>query len=139
MKYFEVSLKYDKMLDNGKVSRVTEKYIADAVSISDAETLITERMKSYISGEFCATSAKETKIEELLGDLECGRYYMAKIGMITYDEKSGKEKRCVIQILVGADDFGSAYNCIKEHFKDSMSDYEIVGLTETPIMDIFKP
>ena len=40
-------------------------------------------------------------------------------------------------VLVQAGDFESAVKRLKEGMKDSMSDYVISAMTETPILDIY--
>lgn len=71
-------------------------------------------------------------------DTECGKFYLAQVVFISIDEKTAIEKRSVTQILVGAEDFASAYNGIKEAMKTTLSDWEFVSLVESPILDVFK-
>ncbi len=111
--YFEVVIKYDKMQENGSVKRVSEKYIVDALTCTEGEARVTEEMEPFISGDFLATSVKQTAISEIF-NIGADRYYLAKVGFISYDEKSGKEKRTIEQILVGASDFDEAPDQFKE-------------------------
>lgn len=134
--YYQVVIKYDKMQENGSVKRVSEKYIADALSCTDAEARVTEEMQSFISGDFLATSVKTTPIAEIF-NLGAERYYLAKVGFITIDERTAQEKRTISQILVGASDFKEAYDNFLDGMKGTMADYEIVSLAETPIMDVY--
>lgn len=134
--YYQVVIKYDKMQENGSVKRVSEKYIADALSCTEAEARVTEEMQPFISGDFLATSVKTTPITEIF-NLGAERYYLAKVACITIDEKSGVEKRSISQILVGASDFKEAYDNFLDGMKGIMADYEIVSLAETPIMDVY--
>ncbi len=136
-KYFEVSLKYDKTQENGALKKVTEKYIVDALSLTEAEAKVTEKMQPYISGDFFATSAKETKITETCGDVGCGKFYLAKIAFITIDERTAKEKRTTSQILIGAESFDEAYKTLNEFMKPTLSDWELQSLAETKYLDQF--
>lgn len=135
--YIEVTIKYDKMLEDGKVKRVSEHYLVDAMSLTEAEAVVTEKMKPYISGEFVATSAKQTKIAELIGG-EADKYWLAKVAFVTIDEKTAKEKRTVSQMLVGADDFKEAYEVFADGMKGTVADYELVSLSLSQIVDVFK-
>lgn len=137
-KYYEVTLRYDKTQENGSIKRVSEKYLCDALSLTEAEARVTEKMQPYISGEFCATSAKETKIAETCGDVGCGKFFLAKVAFITIDEKSAKEKRTISQVLVGAENFDEAYKAFNEYMRDSISDYTLVSLAETKYLDLFQ-
>ncbi len=135
--YIEVTIKYDKTFEDGKVKRVSEHYLVDAMSLTEAEAVVTEKMKPYISGEFVATSAKRTKINEIMG-CDDADWYLAKVAFVAIDEKTAKEKRTVSQVLVGADDFKEAYEVFVDGMKGTMADYELVSLSETKIVDVFK-
>lgn len=63
--YFECSVRYDKMQQNGSVKKVTEKYIVDALSFTEAEAKIIAAIKPYISGDFSIPAIKKTKIAEI--------------------------------------------------------------------------
>lgn len=135
--YFEVVIKYDKMQENGSVKRVSEKYISDSLSCTEAEARVTEEMQPFISGDFLATSVKQTAISEVF-NLGAERYYLAKVAFITIDEKTAQEKRSISQILVGASDFKEAYDNFLDGMKGTMADFEIVSLSESPVLDVFK-
>ncbi len=135
--YIEVTIKYDKRFEDGKVKRVSERYLTDAMSLTEAEAVVTEKMKPYISGEFVATSAKRTKIADMWG-IGAEKYWLVKVAFVTIDEKTAKEKRTVTQILVGADNFKEAYEVFVDGMKGTVADYELVSLSETRIVDVFK-
>ncbi len=135
--YIEVTIKYDKRFEDGKVKRVSEHYLADAMSLTEAEAIVTEKMKPYISGEFVATSAKRTNIAEVFGG-DSDKYWLVKVAFVTIDEKTAKEKRTVSQMLVGAESLDKAYDTLVEHFRFMVTDYELVSLAETKIVDVFK-
>lgn len=134
--YFECRAKYDKMQENGKVKKVNEPYLVDALSFTEAESRFIEEITPFISGEFTVTVAKRTKIAEIF-NLGAERYYLAKVAFITIDEKSGVEKRSISQILVGASDFKEAYDNFLDGMKGTLADFELVSLAETPIMDVY--
>ena len=50
--WFETKLQYDKVQENGSQKKVTELYVVDALSFTEAESAITEEMKPYISGDY---------------------------------------------------------------------------------------
>ncbi len=135
--WFECRAKYDKMQENGKVKKVNEPYLVDALSFTEAESRFIEEITPFISGEFTVTVAKRTKISEIF-NLGAERYYLAKVAFITIDERSGQEKRSISQILVGASDFKDAYDNFLDGMKGTMADFELVSLSETPIMDVYQ-
>lgn len=136
-RYFEVTLRYQKLQENGAVKKVSEKFLADALSITEAESVVTEKMQPFISGEFIATSAKTAPIAEVMGDKDCGKFYLAKVAFITLDEKTAKEKKTLFQMLVGAEDFDSACTSLKAGMAATLADWELVSLSESPILDVF--
>lgn len=135
--YFECRARYDKIQENGAVKKVTEPYLVDALSFSEAESRFIEKITPFISGEFSVTVARKTKIAEIF-NIDAERYWLAKVAFITLDEKSGTEKRSISQILVGASDFTNAVEEFNEGMKGTMSDFELVSLSETKYMDVFK-
>ena len=134
--WFECRAKYDKITENGKVKKVNEPYLVDALSFTEAESRFIEEITPFISGEFTVTVAKRTKIAEIF-NLGAERYYLAKVAFITIDERTAAEKRSISQILVGASDFKEAYDNFLEGMKGTMADFELVSLAETPIMDVY--
>ncbi len=66
------------------------------------------------------------------------KWYKAKLSFITQDEKSGKEKRTPHNILVQAKSLARALRYIDEVMGSTMNDYEVVGLNETKIMDVYE-
>lgn len=136
--FFECRIRYGKMTDGGEVKKVTESYLVDAISFTEAESRIIEEMMPYNSGELTVVAIKKTKITELFADDTAERWWMVKVYFVTVDEKSGKEKRSPSYILVQADDSGEAQQRFIAGMKDTMSDYEIGGIYETPYFDVFR-
>lgn len=135
--WFECKVRFDKIQENGAVKKVTEPYLLDALSFTEAETRIIEEMKPYISGEFSVSAVKKTKISEIFFNENGDRYYLVKVNFITLDEKSGMEKKTTSLILVQASDFDDSLSVFKEGMKGTMADYEIASIAETPLMDVF--
>lgn len=135
--WFECKVRYDKVQTNGSIKTVTEPYIVDALSFTEAEARITEEQTPYISGDFNVAAVKRTRITEIFRDETGDRWYLAKLAFVTIDPKSGAEKKTVSQILVQAKDFKTAFENIVEQMRGTASDYEIVSLNETMIMDVY--
>ena len=137
MSYFIATCKYEKMQENGAVKRVSEQYLCNALSCTEAEAIVTENLRPYISGDFLTTSVKASKITDVIGDTDCGRFYLAKVAFITVDERTAAEKRTVVPQLIGADNFNNAYNDLRHEIDKSVADIEIVSLAETQIKDYY--
>ena len=136
--WFECKVRYDKLQENGAVKKVTEPYLVDALSFTEAEARIIEEQTPFISGDFSVSAVKRTKISEIFWNEDGDRWYLVKVAFITIDERSGVEKRTATLILVQASDFKGALDNFIEGMKGTMADYEIVSITETPLMDGYK-
>ncbi len=136
--WFECKVRYDKVQDNGSVKKVNEPYLVDALSFTEAEARIIEEQTPFISGDFSVSAVKRTKISEIFYDEGGDRWYLAKVAFITIDEKSGVEKKSNSFILVQATDFKNAVENFTKGMADTMADYEIVSIAETPLMDVYR-
>lgn len=135
--WFETAVSYDKVQENGTVKRVTEKYLFEALSFTEAEARTIEELTPFISGEFTVKAVKKTKISEIFFDESADKYYLVNCGFINIDEKTAAEKRSITQILVQANDFDSAVAAFKEGMKGTMADFDIVSVAEAPYMDVY--
>lgn len=136
--WFECKVKYDKLVENGQQKTVTEPYLVDALSFTEAEAKITEEITPFISGEFKVSAVKRTNTAEIFWDENGDRWYKVKVNFITIDEKTAVEKKTANYIMVQAADFKTAYDNFVAGMKGTMADYEIASITETMIMDVYK-
>ena len=138
--WFECKIRYEKTMEDGMQKKVTEAYVVDALSFSEAEERIIEEMSSYISGEFNVTDIKKAPYGEIFfSDQEMAdRWYKAKLQFITLDEKTEKEKRSNVNYLVQAGSFNGAVKNLEEVMGGTMIDYSIVSVNETTLMDVFE-
>ena len=137
MNWFECKVAYEKIMENGAPKKVTEPYLVDALSFTEAEARILEEMKPFISGEMTIADIKRARLAELFFNENGDRYYKAKVQFITLDEKSGAEKKTSMQMLAQASDIKGAIAVIEEGMKGTMADYVIASVSETMIMDVF--
>ena len=137
-KYFEVSIKLDKTQENGLTKKVTEKYLIEAMSFTEAEARAVEYITPYVSGEFDITAIRRTKIAEIFESKaeQADRFYSAKVAFITIDERTAVEKRVLQQVIVRATDFDDARNVLQDGMSGSMADWEKAQLSETNIIDL---
>ena len=138
--WFECKVRYDKTLENGLIKKVTETYLVDALSFTEAEKRFIEEITPFMTGEFIVTDIKRARISELFDseDLSDDRWFRARIAFITIDEKSGVEKRTAQNVLIQANDFHKAISRLDEGMKGTLGEWVIVTVTETAIIDVFK-
>ena len=137
--WFECSIRYEKTMENGMNKKVTERYLVDALSFTEAEARIIEEMAPYITGGFTVVDIKRATYSELFPSDEesADRWFKCKLFFITLDEKSGAEKKTSTQVLVQAADLRDAVKKLDEAMKGTMADYQIASVAETPIMDVY--
>ena len=136
-KYFEVGVRYDKTQEDGTAKKVTETYLIDALSFSEVEKRITEEMEAYISGEFSVVTEKITNIADVVNtdDVLADKFYKVKFSIITFDEKTNKEKRQTQLIVVKASNNDDARDRYKQHYKDTPVDLVLEAVSETKYID----
>ena len=137
--FFEVKIQYLKMQEDGKEKKVTEQYIVEALSFTEAEARITEEMNPYISGEFDVASEKIAPFNEILisDSLDDDKWFICKVSLITIDEKTSKENKTSHRILVQAGTSQTALEYTKKLLDSSMTDYTIDAVQETPTIEVF--
>lgn len=136
--YFETRIRFDKIADNGTVRKVTEQYLVNALSFTEAEARIIQEMTPFISGEYSIPAIKKTNIAEIFRDDRYGKWWLVKYNIITIDEKTAKEHRSPIYVMVQADTQQEATDGFNEGMKGTMADYEIEKVAETKVMDIYE-
>ena len=138
--WFLCKISYVKTLENGKDKKVTEPYLVDALSFTEAEARIIEEMTPYISGEFSVSAVGRAKFSEIFlaeDNINASYWYKVKLGFITLDEKTYSEKKTFTDVLVQASDLRDAVKRLDEGMKGCMADYIIVSVAETPIVDVY--
>ncbi|MDR0845468.1 MAG: DUF4494 domain-containing protein [Tannerella sp.] len=135
--WFECKVSYEKAIEGGMQKRVSEPYLVDALSFTEAEARIIEEIRPYISGEFTIADIKRARLSELFYNQNGDRYYRVKVYFVTLDEKSGAEKKTAAQMLAQASSVREAIDVVDEGMKGTMSDYVIASVTETLLIDVF--
>lgn len=138
--WFEIKIRYAKTQEDGTLKNVTEHYVVDALSFTEAEGAIMEEMKVFISGDYKITDIKPAAYHEIFfSDMDKDdKWYKAKLMFITIDEKSQKEKRSAVTYLVQSGSLPGAVKNISEVMGTTMIDYEMASVVETQIMDVFE-
>ena len=137
--WFECKVKYDKTMETGAMKTVTEPYLVDALSFTEAEARITEEMQPYISGEITVSAVRRVNLSDIFYHEGGDRWYKVKTNFITIDEKTAVEKKTASFQLVQASEFKEALEVFMEGMKDSLADFEIASITETMLMDVYGP
>lgn len=135
--WFLGKVQYGKIMENGMQKKVSEPYLIDALSFTEAEKRLIEEMRPFISGEFTVTAVGRKKYTEVFFNDNGDRFYAVRVAFITLDEKSGSEKRTKVEMLVQASTLPKALEIHTKMMKDTLADYIVTKIEETPIMDVF--
>lgn len=144
--WIKTKINYDKIQENGtSVKRTSEAYLIDAETFAEAENRIRVERQPYISGEFEVKAVSKTKIQEIFFNDDADlHFWQVKWNIISLDEKPasfGKapvEKKITILTLVQADSLDDALKEFNLGMKDTLSDYEIIAITESDILEVYE-
>lgn len=138
--WFECKVRYDKMMENGRVKKVNETFLVDALSFTDAEARIIEERTPFISGDFTVSAVKRSGITEIFygSNPNNDYWYLAKVSFVTIDEKTAAEKTKISQILVAGNDLKQGFDNFNESMKGTLGDYELLYLAKSAILEVYK-
>lgn len=137
MMLFEVGVRMERTLESGKVAKVVEQFVVDALSFTEAETRIISEVGAY-GTDIEVVTMKRSRCTELIGNGSKEKWFKAKVNYITVNEKTGKEKKTPNYYFVNADTIADAKNAIDVFFGGTMIDYSIATLDETKVLDVFR-
>jgi len=121
--------------ERGNLKKVSQQYLFDAVSYTDAET------KTYA---YCAEESQEFKVESIskqqLNEVffienNSEKWFKTKVSYIVFDEKSAKEKKVPFRFLLNAHDVKDAHDLLVEKL-GTVQDYFIESIICTSIIDV---
>ncbi len=135
--WFECKVKYTKITESGKEQTVTESFLLDAVSFTDAETRIIRQMQEMVKGEFSVTDIKKSRIAEVFPYENGEWWFKATINLVTIDEEAGKEKKLRTLYLIMADDIQEALTRLDESLSFMVIPYVVSSLAVSTIVDVF--
>ena len=137
--WFECRVKYVKTTEDGKEKKVSEQYLVDALSYTEAEGRIVAELSEMLQGEYSIAGLKRSNISELVisDDGNDDKWFKAKVSILDADQLTGKEKRANHHFLVT----GSSLQRALENLEKNLSTYivpcEIVSLADTTFVDVF--
>lgn len=138
--WFECKVRYERNGEKGLMTKVSESYLVESLSFSEAEAKITQELKPYISGEFIISDLKRAKYNDIFScdESSAEKWFKSKLMFITLDEASAVEKKTSTLVLVQAANLADAVSKINIEMKSSVIDYEIATVAESPILDVFR-
>lgn len=136
--WFECKVRYIKIDETtGKEKKVNEPYLVDAVSFTEAESRIHKELEQMIRGEFHVTNIRKADYTDIFPFDDADRWYKCKVGYVSIDEAAGKEKKITSQMLVMGNNLKEAYDNLLSSLSGMTVDFDVIGINESPIMDVF--
>ena len=125
-----------------KQKTVTEAYLVDAVSYTDAEARLYQEIAANTAPadrpDFEITDISRMKLADVFFNEDGGDvWFKVKAMFITEDEKTGKQKKSPSLMLVNAETPKQAYERVEVSLKTALDPYEITDVNTTKILDIF--
>lgn len=134
--WYTVKVKYVRQLEDGRLKRVTEPYLVDAISFTDAEARIYEEIGAHVKGEFLIMGISKTEVADIFYYEDSDDWYKCKLKYLTVDADSGKEKKTTCNFLVTAQNAKQAFERIKESLSDMTVTFEVPSVVLSPIVEV---
>lgn len=134
--WYEVRVKYAKENEQGLLKSIAEKYLVDAVSFTECEAIIYDKLGEIIRGDFHVTHIAKSNIIDVFWYQDADIWFKAKIQYITVDD-SGKEKKIVQYMLVSAKDVPQAHERIQESLSNMLVSFQVPDVVETKIVEVY--
>ena len=137
--WFEAKVKYVKVGEDGKEKKMSELYLLDAMSYTEAESRITENLREMIQGDFYIVGLKKSNITELVesNDGNDDKWFKAKVAIIDCDNISGREKRSNQYFLVAGADIDKALKNLQASLSTWVVPFDTVQVGDSNIVDVF--
>lgn len=139
--WFECKVSYERQADAMGMKKVSELYLVNALSFTEAEERIIKEISPLVSiGELEVTNIRRVKFAELfLNERETAdRYFKARVNFITIDEKSGVEKKAGVNMLIKSESLAEAVTDLVKEMEGQLGEYEISSVADTAILDVIQ-
>ena len=137
-KWYLCKVAYERQADEMGMKKVTESYLVDALSFTEAEERVIKEVTPFVSvGELEVVNIRPMRLAELLLDEESGKYYRAKVNLTTIDT-AGQERKVGTAMVVQADSLLEGAKSLLAHLDSGVSAYELVSIGELDILDVYQ-
>ena len=137
--WFECKVRYEKTQEGGMPKLVTETYVVDGIDFGDAFKDICEYAIKNITNEFEIVGMNMARYKDIVTVNSISeKFFRVKINVITIDEKTDKQKKTPMFVLVQAANIAATRKVIDDDYMGgTMTDYEISSVVETKIVDFY--
>lgn len=136
--WYRVIVKYNKPdEETGLLKSVTEQYLFDAMSYTEAEARVYEELADSIQGEWTIHKITKTRILDVFTYPDGDFWHQCKVTYSVADGDNGKEKKVTNLMLVTARDVKEAYDRIFDSLNNMLVTFRITEVKETKIVEVF--
>jgi hypothetical protein len=135
--WYECKVKYLKIDQGGYERKINDNYLLDAISFTDAEARIFQKMQEITSADFQVMNIKKSNITEVIPSESGEWWYKAKISIITIDEEAGKEKKVNQYILIMANDIEHALKRLNEGLSYMLVPFVVTAIQLSTIAEVY--
>jgi hypothetical protein len=135
--WFQCKVKYAKENEEGLLKSITETYLVDAVSFTEAEAVLYDRLASQIRGGFQVTGVTKSNIVDVFFYEDNDLWWKCKITYYVVDGDSGKEKLVNQYMIVTAEHAKEAFDRIIESLSNMLVSFRVTQILESPIIEVF--
>lgn len=137
-KWYLCKVSYDRQADDIGMKKVTESYLVDALSFTEAEERVIKEVTPFVSvGELEVVNIRPMRLAELLLDERSDKFYRAKVDLTTVDS-NGNEHTASSAMIVQADSLLEGTKSLLAHLDSGVSSYELVSIGELDILDVYQ-
>ena len=137
-KWYLCKVAYERQADEMGMKKVTESYLVDALSFTEAEERVIKEVTPFVSvGELEVVNIRPMRLAELLLDERSDKFYRAKVDLTTVDSNDN-ERTARSAMIVQAESLQEATRTLITHLDGSLSAYELVSVAELDILDVYQ-
>lgn len=135
--WYECRVRSLKVDQNGFEKKVTDTYLLDAVSYTDAEARVYEIMPTITKGDFKVVKISPSNITEIINNGNGEWWWKAKISLVTIDEEGGKEKKMNNYLLVSANNMAAAVVYLSEGLSYMLVPYFLESMALSQVVEVY--
>ena len=135
--WYSCKVKHTRIVEDGSQKQVTDTFLVDAVSYTDAEKRIYEAMEQDAQGEFAVTTISKTTISEVVNYDDADTWFKCKVSYSTVDAASEKETKITTYFLVSAENVKQAYERVDDNLSSMLVPFEVPSITLTNFVEVY--
>ncbi|UBM60612.1 DUF4494 domain-containing protein [Marinilongibacter aquaticus] len=133
--WYQTKIKFQQVVEDDKVKNITEAYLFDAMSYTEAEAHSYDYLSS-LRPNFEMQSITKMKLAEVfMQENGAETWFKCRVQYIIFDEKTNSEKKTAVNMLINADNVKHAYESLAERL-GTVEDYIISDINATKILDV---